>query len=108
MQTFYKSMPKISPLPDAELQSRLSEVPAWQLADNKLHRRFVFPDFVTAFGFMTGVAMAAEVCEHHPSWRNTYNRVDIELWTHDADGITALDFKLAKKIDALAVKFGAK
>ena len=75
-------------------------------------RTVKFPDFVTAFGFMTAVAMEAEKGDHHPEWSNVYNRVTILLTTHDADGgkggLTQRDIALAARIDALAIRFGAE
>ncbi|OEK06992.1 4a-hydroxytetrahydrobiopterin dehydratase [Roseivirga misakiensis] len=74
----------------------------WEEKDNKLTRTFEFSDFVTAFGFMTRVAIAAEKIDHHPNWSNVYNKVVIELTTHDAGNIvTDNDRKLAKIIDGL-------
>jgi 4a-hydroxytetrahydrobiopterin dehydratase len=74
----------------------------WPEIDNKLYQEFVFPDFSKAFSFMTRVAMAAEKMDHHPTWKNTYNRVEIWLCTHDAgDIVTDKDRKLAAIIDKL-------
>jgi 4a-hydroxytetrahydrobiopterin dehydratase len=75
----------------------------WPEIDNKLYQEFVFPDFSKAFSFMTRVAMAAEKMDHHPTWKNTYNRVEIWLCTHDAgDIVTDKDRKLAAIFDKLA------
>jgi len=75
----------------------------WKQENNKLKKEFSFPNFVEAFGFMTKVAMVAEKLNHHPSWRNTYNKVTIELSTHDAgDVVTEKDKILAGEIDKLA------
>jgi len=75
----------------------------WKEADNKLSRDFKFKDFSEAFAFMTRVALIAEKMDHHPTWTNTYNRVTIELSTHDAGNkVTDLDRKMAKLIDQLA------
>lgn len=72
----------------------------WTEQDNKLSRSFTFNNFVDAFSFMTRVAMIAEKMDHHPTWSNTYNKVDVHLSTHDAgDSITDLDRKLAALID---------
>ena len=71
----------------------------WTLDDGKLHKCFRFDDFAAAFGFMSRVAAQAEKMNHHPEWRNVYNRVWISLVTHDADGITELDFELALRIE---------
>ncbi|HKZ06677.1 MAG TPA: 4a-hydroxytetrahydrobiopterin dehydratase [Methylomirabilota bacterium] len=94
------ALPKLSP---EHVRSRLRELPAWSLQGDKLHREYTFPDFVAAFGFMTEVAHAAEALEHHPEWLNVWNRVTVDLSTHDAGGLTELDFSLAARMDALAV-----
>ena len=73
----------------------------WNLVDNKLIRSFKFKDFVVTFNFMTETAKIAEEIKHHPSWTNTYNKLEITLWTHDQGGLTELDFRLAKRIDSL-------
>jgi 4a-hydroxytetrahydrobiopterin dehydratase len=72
--------------------------------DGKLHRDYKFADFSHAFGFMAAVATVAEKLDHHPDWTNVYNRVTVDLNTHDAGGITVLDFELAAKMEALALK----
>lgn len=85
-----------------ELASALASLPAWQLvAGGALHRSLTFGDFSEAWAFMTRVALLAEQAGHHPDWSNTWNRVEIELTTHDAGGITQLDVDLAHRIDAL-------
>ncbi len=89
-------------LTDEEARRRLGALPGWELQDGKLHRAFVFRDFAEAFAFMTDVARAAEALNHHPEWFNVYNRVAMDLVTHDPPGITALDFELAHKAQALA------
>jgi len=74
----------------------------WTLQDNKLHKQFVFGNFSEAFAFMVQVAIEAEKLNHHPTWTNVYNKVDIWLNTHDAgDTVTDLDHQLAKAIDGL-------
>jgi 4a-hydroxytetrahydrobiopterin dehydratase len=90
--------PKLS---ESEIQTALRELSAWTVVNAKLHREFRFPDFVHAFGFMTACALTAESMGHHPEWSNVYNRVTVDLTTHDAGGISAKDFKLAGKMDAL-------
>ena len=67
-----------------------------------IRKTFGFPNFIAAFGWMTQCAIWAEKWRHHPEWTNIYNRVEVTLTTHDADGLTALDIKLARKMDALA------
>lgn len=74
----------------------------WQEENNQLTRSFKFDDFIEAFGFMTKVALVAEKMNHHPTWTNTYNKVDISLSTHDAGNtVTAKDKKLAAEIDRI-------
>jgi 4a-hydroxytetrahydrobiopterin dehydratase len=86
-------------LDESEVSARLSdELPGWRLHDGKLRREFRFRDFSEAFAFMTRVAMLAESRNHHPDWSNVYDRVTIELWSHDAGGITERDVALAKDI----------
>lgn len=76
----------------------------WQMVDGRdaIEKRFVFKNFVEAFGFMTRAALWAEKLNHHPEWSNVYKTVDVVLTTHDVDGLSELDIKLAKKMDALA------
>ncbi|SUZ54606.1 uncharacterized protein METZ01_LOCUS7460 [marine metagenome] len=75
----------------------------WIIEENSLKRNFVFEDFVETFHFMEKVAKQAEKMNHHPSWSNTYNKLQIILTTHDIGGISELDFKLAKKIDSIFI-----
>jgi 4a-hydroxytetrahydrobiopterin dehydratase len=76
----------------------------WQETDNKLYRKFEFKDFVAAFGFMSKVALLAEKQNHHPTWTNTYNNVEIWLTSHDAGNtVTDRDKKLAAAIDKLGM-----
>ena len=89
-------------LSDAEIQSKLKQVADWTVKEGKLHKEFQFDTFVTAFGFMTQLALIAESMNHHPEWFNVYNRVTIDLMTHDAGGISELDFELAAHADALS------
>ena len=76
----------------------------WQMAPDRdaIRKSFVFDDFVEAFGWMTKVAIFAEKWNHHPEWDNVYKTVSVTLTTHDVGGISALDAKLARKMDALA------
>lgn len=85
-----------------EIQSALLSLPQWRLKDNALERTVPFSDFVQAFAFMTAVALHAEAIQHHPDWRNVYNRVEIRLSTHDVGGITHLDVELAHRIERIA------
>ncbi len=86
-------------LDESEINDRLKKTPGWQLVDGKLHRELRFPDFASAFGFMTKIALAAEAADHHPEWFNVYNRVVVDLSTHDVGGISEKDFALAGVID---------
>ena len=72
------------------------------MQENKLHREFVFSDFVTAFGFMAQAALIAERSNHHPEWFNVYKKVVVNLTTHEVGGISSKDFKLAKEMDKIA------
>lgn len=74
----------------------------WTLSNGKLHKEFQFGDFIEAFGFMTRVALVAQAMDHHPEWFNVYKTVRIDLATHDAAGITEMDFALASRIETLA------
>lgn len=89
-------------LSDEDVTSRLDDLDGWSLEDGKLHRDFKFGSFVEAFGFMSSAAIEAEKMDHHPEWFNVYNKVSVDLTTHDAGGITELDFRLAAKMNALA------
>ncbi|WP_297753875.1 4a-hydroxytetrahydrobiopterin dehydratase [uncultured Shimia sp.] len=75
----------------------------WPLVEGRdaIHKQFKFESFTDAFGWMTRAALWAEKWDHHPEWSNTYNRVDVTLTTHDVDGLSALDAKLARKMDSL-------
>jgi len=86
-------------LDESEINERLKNTPGWQLVDGKLHRELRFPNFASAFGFMTKIALAAEAADHHPEWFNVYNRVVVDLSTHDVGGISEKDFALAGVID---------
>ena len=92
----------VTKLTDAEINAQLEGISDWTVENEKLHKEFQFDSFVEAFGFMASVALIAESMNHHPEWFNVYNRVTVDLATHDAGGISALDFELAKKIDALS------
>ena len=89
-------------LTDAEVSGRLDALPGWSAKDGKLHKAFAFKDFAEAWGFMSAVALVAETMGHHPEWSNVWNRVTVDLTTHDAGGITALDFELAGRMETLA------
>jgi len=95
-------MAELKRLTDVEVESRLAALTGWAVVNGKLHRDFQFKDFVTAFAFMTGLALIAESKNHHPEWFNVYNKVIIDLTTHDVQGISRLDFELAAAANALA------
>jgi 4a-hydroxytetrahydrobiopterin dehydratase len=89
---------------EAEIAAELAALPDWTIEGEKLHRVFKFADFVTAFGFMSSSALIAERMNHHPEWFNVWSTVRVHLTTHDAGGITALDFQLARAMDRIARK----
>ena len=93
-------------LSDAERSQLFQSRPDWAPAPGReaMRRCFRFADFGQAFGFMTEVALAAEKLDHHPEWSNVYNRVEIELTTHDAGGLTGRDVALSAIIDEAAAR----
>lgn len=88
-------------LSQQQIEEELTKLQGWVIANGKLSKDFEFENFVVAFSFMTEVAMEAEKIEHHPEWYNVYNHVKIELVTHDLDGISTYDIKLATTINKL-------
>jgi len=88
----------------AAIDEALSSLNGWVLEEGgaAIRKEFKFKNFSEAFAFMTRAALAAEKLDHHPEWSNVYNKVDVRLTTHSADGLTALDFELAKKMDRFA------
>lgn len=88
-------------LKDGVISYLTLQLKSWSYSDNAISREFIFRNFVEAFSFMTAVALEAEKMDHHPDWKNAYNKVSINLSTHSAKGITQLDFDLAKKIDQI-------
>ena len=91
-------------LSNSEIAAAVKKLNGWSVANGKLHRDYEFADFVHAFGFMATAALMIEKMGHHPEWSNTYNRLSIDLTTHDAGGITNKDIALAKKLETLAQK----
>ena len=87
-----------------ELKAALETLPGWSVVSGKLHQEYKFADFIHAFGFMTTAALGIEKMNHHPEWFNVYNRVTVDLATHDAQGITSKDVELAKLLDDVAKK----
>jgi 4a-hydroxytetrahydrobiopterin dehydratase len=89
-------------LSESEVEAALRALEGWSVIDGKLHRVFEFANFVEAFGFMTQVALIAEKLDHHPEWSNVWNRVVVDLTTHDAGGLTRSDTDLAAQMNELA------
>lgn len=85
-----------------QVVAALEDLPDWSLVDGRLHAEFRFADFAAAFAFMTAVAPVAEELDHHPDWSNVWNRVTVDLWTHDQGGLTGLDVDLARRMSVLA------
>jgi 4a-hydroxytetrahydrobiopterin dehydratase len=86
---------------EEESRAAVKKLVGWELLDHRIAKTFVFSNFVEAFGFMSSVAILAERANHHPEWSNVYKKVNIELTTHEAGGLTEKDISLAKEIDAL-------
>ena len=86
---------------EAEIIEELKKLEGWNIKDNKLHKEFQFDSFNQAFGFMTRAAMEIEKMNHHPEWFNVYNRITIDLTTHDAGSITNNDLNLARILNSL-------
>ena len=89
---------------DSELTTAMEALPGWTVAAGKLHREYKFPDFIHAFGFMATAALAIQQMDHHPEWSNVYNRVIVDLTTHDSGGITANDTALAAVLESIALR----
>ena len=92
----------LAKLSDEQIQTALQDLEGWSVVDGKLHKEFQFSDFNEAFGFMARASMHIEKMNHHPEWFNVYNKVQVTLTTHDVGGLSALDVKLARKMDGLA------
>ncbi len=88
-------------LSQIDIEEHLKNLPGWSVVNEKLHKEFQFDSFNQAFGFMTRAAMEIEKMNHHPEWFNVYNRITVELTTHDAGGITKNDVNLAKILNSL-------
>tara|TARA_B100000214_G_C23388314_1_gene365993 strand:+ start:184 stop:471 length:288 start_codon:yes stop_codon:yes gene_type:complete len=91
----------VSLIEHKQLKNFLNKNPSWIIYNKKIKKEFEFSNFIEAFGFITKVALLSEKIDHHPNWQNTYNKVTIELTTHDIGGITTNDIKLAEAIDKL-------
>lgn len=88
-------------LSELEIEEELKKLSEWSVKNDKLHKEFKFDNFNQAFGFMTRAAMEIEKMNHHPEWFNVYNRITVELTTHDAGGITKNDVDLARILNSL-------
>jgi len=88
-------------LSSEQISKQLKNLPGWSVKEEKLHRDFEFESFNQAFGFMTRAAMEIEKMNHHPEWFNVYNKLTVDLMTHDAGGITENDIELAKILNSL-------
>jgi 4a-hydroxytetrahydrobiopterin dehydratase len=91
-------------LDESDVSARVEKMAGWSVKDGKLHREYKFPDFAHAFGMMATAAPTIEKMDHHPEWSNVYNRVTVDLSTHDAGGITQKDFDLAALLEGIAKK----
>ena len=89
-------------LGQSELEEALASLDGWAVQGGKLHREFVFANFVEAFGFMARAALVAERANHHPEWFNVYRTVRVDLTTHESGGITERDTALARSMNELA------
>ena len=94
----------MSKLPIDDLRAALKRLPDWRLVDGReaITRKYQFVDFDAAFAFMTRVALLAAKTDHHPEWFNVYNKLDVTLATHDANGVTQKDIDLAMAMDGYA------
>lgn len=95
----------VEKLADDELAAVLAQLPEWKIDNAKLHRQFSFPSFAHAMGFMMTAAIGIDKKNHHPEWSNVYNRVTVDLTTHDSGGITAKDVDLARTLNTIAATF---
>jgi 4a-hydroxytetrahydrobiopterin dehydratase len=92
----------VAKLTDSQISEGLVSLAGWKVVNGKLHREYKFSDFAHAFGFMATAAPLIEKNNHHPEWANVYNRVTVDLSTHDAGGITQKDLDLAKLLEGIA------
>ena len=92
----------LTKLTDEQIKKELTSLSGWSLANGKLHKDFVFQDFIEAFGFMSRAAIHIEKMNHHPEWFNVYNKIRVDLVTHDAGGITQNDINLARTLNSLS------
>lgn len=88
-------------LSDEIISKKIENLPEWSYVDNKLRVEYSFTNFIEAFSFMTQAALISEKLNHHPNWSNVFKTVAIDLFTHDAGGVTELDFAWAEKVSAI-------
>lgn len=88
-------------LTSSELENELQVLPGWEVKDGRLTKTFIFGSFAEALGWMVSVGVYADKLDHHPDWSNTYNRVAVELMTHDEAALTTWDIALAKRMEEL-------
>lgn len=88
-------------LTDLEIEKRLEKFPDWDFYDDAIHTEFEFDNFKDCMSAMSRIAFECEALNHHPEWTNIYNMLVIKLTTHDADGVTELDFKLAEAMEKI-------
>ena len=92
----------LAKLSDEQIRNELRNLLGWSVVNGKLHKEFTFKSFIEAFGFMTTAALHIEKMNHHPEWFNVYNKVKVDLVTHDAGGITQNDIGLARTLNSLS------
>ena len=92
----------LAKLSEEQIRKELANLPGWSVGNGKLHKEFTFKSFIEAFGFMTTAALHIEKMNHHPEWFNVYNKVKVDLVTHDAGGITQNDIDLARTLNSLS------
>ena len=88
-------------LSESEIKQKLEQLPDWEFIENAIETTLEFETFKDCFSIMSRIAFEVEAQNHHPEWFNVYNKLSIRLSTHDADGVTDKDFKLAKTIEAI-------
>lgn len=91
----------MKPLTESEIQDQLKNLPGWEYRQGAIHTTLEFENFKEAFSVMTRISYEAEAQQHHPDWTNSFNQLQISLSTHDADGVTDKDFKLARSIEEI-------
>jgi 4a-hydroxytetrahydrobiopterin dehydratase len=89
-------------LTNGEIDAALEELPGWEVVNGRLRKSYKFGSFARAIGWMVSVSFYADKIDHHPNWSNVYNRVSVELWTHDMDALSTFDIALARQMDKFA------